>query len=70
MGGVEIDGGIKMTSIGGEWDLLDLNGKPYKFNLTYDKHKRIAYLRSEPLALTQTAQYLVLVIGDAVRAAV
>ena len=29
MGGAEIDGGIKMTSIGGEWDLLDLNGKPF-----------------------------------------
>lgn len=29
MGATEIDGGINMTSIGGEWNLLDLNGKHF-----------------------------------------
>ncbi|RUQ88844.1 alpha-2-macroglobulin [Legionella septentrionalis] len=46
---------------------LDKEAKHYKFTLDYDQHKRIAYLRSEPLSLTDTPQYLVLVIGEGVR---
>ena len=29
MGSTEIDGGISKTSLGGEWDLIDLNGTSF-----------------------------------------
>jgi protein SCO1/2 len=29
MGRTEVDGGILRTSIGGDWDLVDLQGKPF-----------------------------------------
>jgi protein SCO1/2 len=45
MGATEIDGGIKMTSVGGEWNLLDLNGKTFG-SKTLDGHYYLLFFGS------------------------
>lgn len=42
---------------------INLAAKTYNFTLTYDKYKRTAYLRSEPLTLDSIARYLQLTIA-------
>ncbi|KTC86786.1 alpha-2-macroglobulin [Legionella brunensis] len=46
---------------------LDLNAQHFKFNVTYDTHKRVAYLRSEPLSLPEISRYLVLNINEGLK---
>ncbi|WED44320.1 alpha-2-macroglobulin family protein [Legionella cardiaca] len=48
---------------------LDLNAQHYKFNVTYDAHKRVAYLRSESLALPEVSRYLILSIHEGLKSA-
>ncbi|KTC64870.1 Alpha-2-macroglobulin (plasmid) [Legionella adelaidensis] len=40
--------------------------KYYHFNITFDKQNRIAYLRSEPITLTDTPKYLILEVKPGV----
>ncbi|MHB1948765.1 MAG: Ig-like domain-containing domain [Gammaproteobacteria bacterium] len=46
---------------------LNFNAQHFKYTVTYDEHKRIAYLHSEPLPLPQVARYLELVIDKGVK---
>lgn len=48
-------------------DKLDLSAQHYKFNITYDTHKRVAYLRSETLSLPEVSRYLLLTIDKGVK---
>ncbi len=48
---------------------LDLAAQQYKFTITYDKYKRVAYLRSEPLALSDVARYLLLSVNKGLQSA-
>jgi uncharacterized protein YfaS (alpha-2-macroglobulin family) len=48
---------------------LDLKAEQFKFSVTYDKQKRVAYLRSAPLAITDVARYLILTIDKGVKSA-
>ena len=43
------------------------NAKSLAYTLTYDKFKRIAYLHSHPITLSDVARYLVLKIDEGVR---
>ena len=45
----------------------DLNAKRFKYTTSYDEHKRIAYLHSEPLPLPNVTQYLQLTINKGVK---
>ncbi|MCE3045251.1 alpha-2-macroglobulin [Legionella sp. 16cNR16C] len=47
---------------------LDLDAKHFKFTVSYDKYKRIAYLRSEPLSLPKVSRYVDLIIPKGVEA--
>ncbi|MBX3709128.1 MAG: alpha-2-macroglobulin [Gammaproteobacteria bacterium] len=40
----------------------DFSAKHFNFTLTYDEHKRTAYLRSEPLSLPKMERYLELIL--------
>lgn len=44
------------------------HAQSYQFTVTYDEHKRTAYLHSEPLPLPETERYLQLTIGKGVKA--
>jgi alpha-2-macroglobulin len=48
---------------------LDSASRQYKFTLTYDEHKRHAYLRSETLPIPDVSQYLLLTIEEGVKSA-
>lgn len=48
---------------------LDLNAEHFKFTVKYDEHKRTAYLRSEPLAITDVPRYLVLTLNKGIQSA-
>ncbi|MDX1836360.1 alpha-2-macroglobulin [Legionella taurinensis] len=50
-------------------DKLDLAAQQYQFTVTYGKHNRVAYLRSETLQLPEISRYLVLSIGPGVKSA-
>ena len=43
------------------------NAKDFKFTITYDEHKRVAYLRSEALAIPEVSRFLVLTVGKGVK---
>jgi len=45
----------------------DINAKRFKYTTSYDEHKRIAYLHSEPLPLPSVIQYLQLTINKGVK---
>lgn len=45
----------------------DWFAKSYKFTLDYDEHKRSAYLRSEPITLPETEQYLELKLSKGIK---
>ncbi|MDR3478302.1 MAG: alpha-2-macroglobulin [Gammaproteobacteria bacterium] len=47
---------------------MNLAAKQYKFTLTYDEHKRTAYLHSESLPVTEVARYLDLKMDKGVKA--
>ncbi|KTD17226.1 alpha-2-macroglobulin family protein [Legionella jordanis] len=47
---------------------LNLNAQQFKFNLTFDDHKRVAYLRSEPLSLPEVPRFLLLTIEKGLKA--
>lgn len=47
---------------------LDFNAKQYKFSLTYDEHKRKAYLHSENLTLPKVSRYLLLTLKSGIQA--
>ncbi|KTD20064.1 Alpha-2-macroglobulin [Legionella lansingensis] len=47
---------------------LDLNAQHFKYNVTFDEHKRIAYLRSENLSLPKVSRYLALTINEGLKA--
>ncbi len=56
-----------------QWQALK-NDKPddakqsIKFTITFDEHKRIAYITSEPLMLPQTGRYLELTLAKGIKA--
>ncbi|KTC92902.1 hypothetical protein Ldro_0273 [Legionella drozanskii LLAP-1] len=45
----------------------DLNAQQYKFTVSYDEHKRIAYISSENLSLPEVSRYLVLTLGKGIK---
>ncbi|MDI9818826.1 MULTISPECIES: alpha-2-macroglobulin [unclassified Legionella] len=45
-----------------------VKAQPFKFNLTYDQNKRIAYLHSEPLSLLEVPRYLVITLNEGIKA--
>jgi uncharacterized protein YfaS (alpha-2-macroglobulin family) len=45
----------------------DLKAQQYKFTVSYDEHKRIAYLRSENLSLPEVSRYLVLTLDKGIK---
>ncbi|KTC72431.1 hypothetical protein Lbir_1206 [Legionella birminghamensis] len=47
---------------------LNLDARHYKFTVSYDKYKRIAYLRSEPLSLPEVSRYVQLLIPKGIEA--
>lgn len=46
---------------------LDLNSQRFKYTITYDEHKRTAYLHSEPLPLPEVPRYLQLLIDKGIK---
>lgn len=52
-----------------EENQADSTRKPFKFTIDYDEHKRIAYLRSEPITVLNVARYLVLTINKSLKSA-
>ena len=50
-------------------DKPNSNTKPYAFNITYDKYKRTAYLRSESISLSDVARYLLLTLDEGIKSA-
>lgn len=46
---------------------LNLHAHQYKFNYTYDKFKRTAYLHSEVLSVPDVSRYLLLTIRDGIK---
>lgn len=46
---------------------FDLDSQRFKYTITYDEHKRTAYLHSEPLPLPDVARYLQLMIAKGVK---
>jgi len=47
--------------------VLNLSAEHFKFTVTYDEHKRTAYLRSESLPMPQVPRYLILTIDKDVK---
>lgn len=50
------------------WQALKLGQQEFKYTLSYDQNKRIAYIRSEPLPLPQTEQFLQLTLAKGIKA--
>ncbi|KTD66268.1 MG2 domain-containing protein [Legionella spiritensis] len=48
---------------------LDSDAPPYQFKVTYDKHKRVAYLRSENLQIPEVSRYVLLTVPKDVKSA-
>lgn len=48
-------------------DKLNLNAERFKYTVTYDEHKRTAYMHSENIPLSQVARYLELIIDKGVK---
>ena len=48
---------------------LDLKAEHFKFSVKFDEHKRIAYLRSEPLSITDVPRYLLLTLNKGIQSA-
>ncbi len=46
---------------------LDLAAEHFKFTVTYDEHKRTAYLHSEPLPLPEAPRYLILTLDKGIK---
>ncbi|CEG60871.1 alpha-2-macroglobulin family protein [Legionella micdadei] len=45
----------------------DLSAQQYQFTVTFDEHKRTAYLRSENLSVPEVSRYLVLTLGKGIK---
>lgn len=48
-------------------DRVDLAAKSYKFTVSFDQYKKVAYLSSEPLTLDEVARYLELTVSNKVQ---
>ncbi|MBA2648711.1 MAG: alpha-2-macroglobulin [Legionella sp.] len=57
---LEKNSALKFEGLSNQTD----NTKAPKFKYTYDEHKRIAYLNSDPIEITNTARYLLLTLNN------